>query len=81
MSESSTSAARDDGDEPVGTSLDAVARELADAVHGAAVIAGRLDEIARTTSDDVDPDTRLRLDQAHSNASAVVSLLTELGYG
>lgn len=58
------------------------AQELSRGLHDLAIEAGRLEQlIVGHSRDELDHDTQLALDQAHSNAAAIESTLARLGLG
>lgn len=80
----------DDGDQrrPAGDAaapptLERLCADLADGLHDLAIEAGQLEQLVLDAggADQLEGETRLQLDQAHSNATAIVSTLDRAGFG
>lgn len=66
---------------PIDATPDELAEALADGLYDLASRAGDLERLLSEEGGAVSDDEHLRLDQAHSNASAIVASLERLGFG
>lgn len=63
-------------------SITEAAQTLSKGLYDLAIRAGELEvQIVGHSTDELDHDTHLALDQAHSNASAIAATLARLGLG
>lgn len=71
------------GDGSATTDLDRLCGDLADGLYRLAIEAGQLEQLVLEAGgpERLEGDTRLRLDQAQSNATAIAATLDRIGFG